>query len=97
MYTEKEFERLRRRGEDYQKQREEEMKGKEYSTIHGVQIVCLQCKNLFFYKGNALLNTRGMTFFGLDWLNEAAVTLICTDCGFIHWFNKDVKPRIQYL
>ncbi len=91
MLTKEQLESLRKQGEKYQKQREEEMKGKKYSTAKGIEITCLQCKNPFFHKGKALLNTRGMTFFGLDWLDQAAVILICAECGFIHWFSKDVK------
>lgn len=95
MYTKEGMEWLKKQSEDYQKQREKEAKGKEYTTNNGEQIACLQCKNFFFYKGRALLNSRGATFFGLDWLDDAAVTLACTACGFIHWFVKDVKEKGQ--
>lgn len=91
MYTEEEFARFRKQSEELERQREEELKGKKYLTANGIQIECLLCKNQFFYEGSALLNTRGMTFFGLDWLNEGAFTLTCTGCGFIHWFYKEVK------
>ncbi len=92
MYSSREWqEEMRQQGENYQKQKEEEMKGKKYKTENGVEISCLQCNNPYFHKGKALLNTRGMTFFGLDWLDGGAVILICTGCGFIHWFHRDTR------
>ncbi len=91
MYTEEEFARLRKQAEDLDRKREDEAKGNKYETINGKQVVCNLCENDHFHKGSALLNTRGMTFFGLDWLNESAVTLICNGCGYIHWFFGEIK------
>jgi hypothetical protein len=92
VFSKEQFENYRKMGKEYQRQKEKETKGKRYTTANGKEIACLQCKNIHFHKGRALLNTRGMSFLGLDWLDEAAVILICTDCGFIHWFNRDVIP-----
>jgi hypothetical protein len=35
-----------------------------------------------------MLNTAGMTLLGLDWANRTAATLMCDQCGLIHWFGK---------
>ena len=90
-YSKEGLERIRKEAEEYLKKREEEARGHNYELEDGTRVLCIYCRNALFHKGAALLNTRGMTFFGLDWLNESAITLICTKCGFIHWFAKEVK------
>lgn len=96
-YSKEELERMRKEGEEYNKKRELEAvskaKGNKYESGNGIQVICIHCKHEYFQKGSALLNTRGLTFFDLDWLNESATTLICAQCGFIHWFGKEVKQR----
>jgi len=56
-----------------------------YST-KGREVLCPHCSSDKFLKSSALLNTKGMSFLGLDWANKSAVTLICTNCGYIQWF-----------
>jgi uncharacterized protein len=53
-----------------------------------IKIVCPNCQHDQFESQPVLLNTRGLTFFKLDWLNAAATTLACTNCGLIQWFKK---------
>ena len=52
----------------------------------GVTLTCSHCGGTSFDKGSALLNSRGLTFFDLDWANAAADTYICKACGHIEWF-----------
>ncbi len=54
--------------------------------LQGRPIVCPQCGQNQFDIGTALLNTPGMTFFGLDWANRTATVLACRQCGHIGWF-----------
>jgi len=54
----------------------------------GKRVACSHCGCEEFAEGSAQLNTAGMTFFGLDWANESATTLACTNCGRIQWFLK---------
>lgn len=54
----------------------------------GVNVVCPHCKHYEFQESVAQLNTAGMTFFKLDWLNKSATTLTCTNCGLIQWYDK---------
>ncbi|MFH1716435.1 MAG: hypothetical protein ABIF19_03720 [Planctomycetota bacterium] len=49
---------------------------------------CNHCKHTRFLKGSAMLNTAGMTLLGLDWANRTAITLMCYNCGLIHWFAR---------
>lgn len=53
-----------------------------------MQVKCTQCGGELFDDTNALLNTRGMTFFGFDWANSGASLLVCRACGHIEWFVK---------
>ena len=56
--------------------------------IGGEPVQCDHCKHTKFVRGSAMLNTAGMTFFGLDWANRTATTLMCDHCGLIHWFGR---------
>lgn len=53
----------------------------------GRKVVCPHCKNDEFEQGSAQLNTAGLTFLGLDWLNKSASILVCTKCSLIQWFG----------
>ncbi|RYD19476.1 MAG: DNA-binding protein [Verrucomicrobiaceae bacterium] len=59
-------------------------------SIAGLPLVCPHCKNERFYERRWLLNTTGMTFMNLDWLNESAMNYLCANCGRIEWFSKTV-------
>jgi len=54
--------------------------------VSGIRVVCPHCRHEQFEHRSILLNTPGMTFFGLDWANRTAAILICTTCGQIQWF-----------
>ena len=51
-------------------------------------IQCPHCSGRVFQVGEGQLNTALMTFFKLDWLDESATVLICTNCSQIQWFGK---------
>jgi len=44
-----------------------------------------------------MLNTRALTFFDLDWLNEEAAVRVCKRCGFLHWFIEPPKANTSEL
>jgi len=54
--------------------------------IQGKPLACVVCGHGEFNRRRALLNTRGATFFGMDFLNQAATILACGRCGYVHWF-----------
>jgi len=58
----------------------------ERFAVNGLPVACSHCGGTTFQEGEALLNTPGMTFFGIDWANRSAALLICTKCGHIEWF-----------
>lgn len=61
------------------------MEGAEYEAA-GKKIQCPHCASTIFGEGKAQLNTAGLSFLNLDWLNKSATTLICATCGNIQWF-----------
>ncbi|RPI27542.1 MAG: DNA-binding protein [Acidobacteria bacterium] len=50
---------------------------------------CPHCGNTTFETQSVLLNTRGLTFFNLDWLNRSATAYCCRNCGLIQWFLEE--------
>ncbi len=54
--------------------------------INGNTLECPVCKNDTFWMRKTLMNTKGMTFFKLDWANKEAQNYICDSCGYVHWF-----------
>ena len=65
---------------------------REYD-IAGRPITCNHCQNTRFRKGATLLNTSTMTLLGLDWANRSAITLMCDNCGLVHWFAKPPEAK----
>ena len=57
-----------------------------FAVVQGKEYICPHCEGRLFEIGTALLNTPGMTFFGLDWANRQAKVLTCTVCGHVSWF-----------
>lgn len=53
----------------------------------GRRITCTHCSGESFKLRPAVVNTRGLTFFGLDWLDRGATVLVCEACGLLMWFR----------
>ena len=58
---------------------------KEYK-VQGQQLVCPICGHKKFWSRETLMNTTGMTFFGIEWANKKATNYVCNNCGYIYWF-----------
>lgn len=56
--------------------------------IFGNKLICAVCNNDTFWERETLMNTKGMSFFNLDWANKSAQNLVCDKCGYVHWFLK---------
>ncbi|MDN5853956.1 MAG: DNA-binding protein [Actinomycetia bacterium] len=55
--------------------------------VAGEDFTCIACKHgKRFIQREIKLNTTGMSFMGLDWLNEAADGAVCERCGYVHSF-----------
>ena len=58
-------------------------------AVAGINVICPHCKQYEFKEGFAQLNTAGMTFCKLDWLNKSVSTLTCINCGQVQWFDNN--------
>lgn len=65
------------------------------TKVNGYELICPVCKGKHFDKRNSMLNSRGMTFLGLDWANQGAINYICSACGYIFWFIDDGREYIE--
>jgi DNA-directed RNA polymerase subunit RPC12/RpoP len=54
--------------------------------VKGRAMRCPICGHEFFWERKVLLNSRAMTFFGLDWANRESRAMVCDDCGHILFF-----------
>jgi len=58
----------------------------ETVTVDDKPFNCLVCHKDGFWRREAQLHTALATFFGFDWANQSATCLVCSNCGYIHWF-----------
>ena len=54
----------------------------------GHDVVCTQCRGTRFQRRKIILNTRGLAFFDMEWLNKGAMALTCEECGLIQLFAR---------
>jgi len=50
------------------------------------------CNDRFFER-QGQLNTAVASFFSFDWVDPTARCLICSNCGYIHWFLPEKMLR----
>jgi predicted nucleic-acid-binding Zn-ribbon protein len=53
-------------------------------------LVCQVCGNDRFLQREIKMQTTGLTFFDLDFLNESADGVVCNRCGYVHMFASRV-------
>jgi hypothetical protein len=56
--------------------------------ISGKTLSCPICQHTAFWTRQTLMNTTGMTFFGIEWSNRKATNYVCDNCGHVLWFMK---------
>lgn len=56
---------------------------------------CHVCEGNVFAQREIKMNTTGMSFFDLDWLNKSADGVICVRCGFVHTFMGGAHQWVQ--
>lgn len=61
--------------------------------VAGHALVCPVCGHDRFWKRRSLMNTPGLTFFGLEWTNRQAENFVCDRCGHVLWFLREESPR----
>ncbi len=63
-------------------------------TVAGHPLRCPVCGHDQFWKRRTLMNTPGLTFFGVEWANRQAENYVCERCGHVLWFLRDESPAI---
>ena len=58
-------------------------------VIEGNALSCPVCGHGEFWKRKTLMNTPGMTLFGVEWANRQADNYVCDSCGYVMWFLHD--------
>jgi hypothetical protein len=58
----------------------------EEVTVNDVSMRCLICRNVTFYRRRAQLHGPVATLFNLEWTAPTAECVICSACGYVHWF-----------
>ena len=57
------------------------------ATMDGTPFVCLVCQGGLFEHRQLKMNTGAAEFFGFAWADRSADCMICTACGYVHWFD----------
>jgi predicted nucleic-acid-binding Zn-ribbon protein len=58
----------------------------ETVEVKGKPFRCQACGNQTFWQQRAQLHSGVATFFNVEWASPNCICLICSDCGYIHWF-----------
>lgn len=56
--------------------------------IDGHRLICPVCNQDKFWSRKTLMNTPGMTLFGIEWANKEADNFVCDSCGYVMWFMR---------
>ena len=57
----------------------------ETATVIGRPLRCQVCGSETFYKREAQLQ-KANGLFDVEWTSRACTCLICSSCGYVHWF-----------
>ena len=49
-------------------------------------LTCRVCQNNTFWQRKAQLHSGIATFFNLEWASPTCTCVICSRCGYVHWF-----------
>ena len=55
-------------------------------SVAGRPVRCPHCGEGKFTPSSALLNTRILSGFNVDWADPSAKILVCAECGHVEWF-----------
>jgi hypothetical protein len=58
----------------------------ETATVRGKPFPCQACGNDTFWQKRAQLHGPLLSFIDLEWAAPTCDCLICSVCGYVHWF-----------
>jgi predicted nucleic-acid-binding Zn-ribbon protein len=56
------------------------------APLNGKAMKCQVCGNEKFWRRSAQLHTGVASFFNVEWASPTCTCVICSSCGYIHWF-----------
>lgn len=61
----------------------------EEATVGGKPFKCVACSNDRFWEKTAVVHGGLASFMNIEWASSRATLLICSGCGYVHWFQPD--------
>ena len=58
----------------------------ETVELNGHPLLCVVCRNGTFHRRSAQLHGPVATFFDFEWASPTCTVVICSACGYVHWF-----------
>jgi hypothetical protein len=58
----------------------------EVANVLGKPLQCQVCTGGLFWQREAQLHTGVASFFNLEWVSPTCTCLVCSSCGYVHWF-----------
>lgn len=58
----------------------------EAVTVLDAPFRCQVCRHDTFWRKHAQLHAGVATFFNLEWAAPTCTCVICSRCGYVHWF-----------
>jgi predicted nucleic-acid-binding Zn-ribbon protein len=54
--------------------------------VLGRPLRCLVCQHDTFHRREAQLHGKLATLFNVEWTSPTCDCLVCSNCGYVHWF-----------
>ena len=61
----------------------------EEATVNGKPFACQVCANPTFWQKEAVVHGGVASFMNIEWASPRAALLVCSRCGYVHWFMPD--------
>jgi hypothetical protein len=61
----------------------------EAATVSGKPFKCQVCGNDRFWQKEAVVHSAAASFMNIEWASPRAELLVCSGCGYVHWFMPD--------
>lgn len=61
----------------------------EEATVAGNPFKCQVCGNARFWQKEAVVHGGLASFMNVEWAAPRAALLVCSACGYVHWFMPD--------
>lgn len=58
----------------------------ETVNVLGRPLQCVVCSNDRFYPRKAQLHSGVASFFNIEWIGPTCTCVVCSACGYVHWF-----------